>query len=126
MCADFKPQTQTSSFIEGISLTKFVSTGSTSMLDSVVATVHTQAYVSGSFENLTLVHASGSTNAVYTLFKNATKIDTQRSLPGRNVTFDFTGAPLRLVSGDVIDVKAEHFNTGVVESFDASIYGYDG
>jgi hypothetical protein len=123
--ADFKPQTQTSTTISGISLTKFNSTGSASMLDSVVTTIHTQVYVTGSFENLTLVTASGSTNAVYTLFKNTVKFDTRRSLPGRNVTFDFTGAPLELSVGDVIDVKAEHFNSGVVESFDATIYGYD-
>ena len=123
--ADFRPSGGDVT-VAGISLTKFNSTGSSSIVpDNTVTTIHTQTYVADSFENLTLVTGSGSTNAIFTLFKNTVKFDTRRSLPGRNVTFDFTGAPLELAVGDVIDVKVEHFNTGVLESFDATIFGYD-
>ncbi len=127
--ADFRPQiggnVDATATIEGISLTKFASTGTVSSVpDTTITLVHTQTYVSGTFENLVIVSCSGSANAKFTLYKNTVLFDTKRSTPQRNVSFDFTGAPLALATGDVIDVKVEHFNTGVLETFEATIYGY--
>ena len=41
-----------------------------------------------------------------------------------NLEFDFKSNPLGLSSGDVVDVKVEHFNTGQSLDFEATIYGY--
>jgi len=128
--SDFKPSqisgdVDATATIEGISLTKFSSTGVASNVpDTTTTTVHTQSYVAGTFENLVIVSCSGSTNAKFTLYKNTILFDTMRSSPQRNVSFDFTGAPLALALGDTIDVKVEHFHTGVLETFEATIYGY--
>jgi len=122
--SDFRPQI--SATIDGISLTKFNSTGTVSSVpDTTVTTVHTQSFVAGTFENMVIVSCSGSTNAKFTLYKNTVLFDTMRSSPQRNVSFDFTGAPYKLVIGDTIDIKVEHFNTGVLETFEATIYGYE-
>ncbi len=123
--ADFKPQTQTTTTISGISLTKFNTDGSVSNVPGdTPTTVHSQAYVAGSFENLVIVSVSGSALAKYTLRINASIIDTRRTTPQRNLTFDFSGAPFELVVGDIVDVRAEHFGAGL-ETFEATIYGYE-
>jgi len=125
--ADFKPQTQTSTTIEGISLTEYNKVGSVANVPvSTKTTILTQAYVSGTFENLTIVSVSGEDYAKFFVTINASDIDIRRSGPDRNVTFDYTGAPYKLVSGDVVDIKVEHYNTGSLVDFDATIYGYPG
>jgi len=123
--ADFKPQTQTTTTIEGISLTEFNVTGSaTNVVDSTKTTIVSQAYVAGTFENLTLVSVSGENYAKFFVTLNAVDIDIRRSGPDRNVEFNYTGAPYKLVVGDIVDIKVEHFNIGTLVDFDATIYGY--
>ena len=123
--ADFKPQTQTMTTIEGISLTEFNVTGSaTNVVDSTKTTIVSQAYVAGTFENLTLVSVSGENYAKFFVTLNAVDIDIRRSGPDRNVEFNYTGAPYKLVVGDIVDIKVEHFNIGTLVDFDATIYGY--
>jgi hypothetical protein len=123
--ADFKPQTQVSATIEGISLTEYNTTGSASNVpDNTLTTILTQAYVAGTFQNLTLVSVSGEDYAKFYVVLNGVNIDIRRSGPDRNLTFDYTGAPYKLVAGDVVDVKVEHFVVGSLIDFDATIYGY--
>jgi hypothetical protein len=125
--ADFKPQTQTSTTIEGISLTEYNKVGSvTNVAATTKTTILTQAFVSGTFENLTMVSVSGEDYAKFFITINAADVDIRRSGPDRNITFDYSGAPYKLVSGDVVDVKVEHFHTGDLLDFDATIYGYPG
>ncbi len=123
--ADFKPQTQTSTTVEGISLTEYNKVGSVSnVVDNTKTTILTQAYVAGTFENLTLVSVSGEDYAKFFVTINTIDVDIRRSGPDRNITFSYTGAPYALSPGDIVDIKVEHFNTGDLVDFDATIYGY--
>lgn len=112
--------------IDGIALTDFIKSGSiTGIADNTRTTIVSQIYVVGSFHNLVIMSVSGTTQAKYYLRKNTIDIDTRRTSPGRNLQYDFTGAPIALSPGDIVDVQVEHFNTSDVEDFDATIYGYD-
>ena len=123
--ADFKPQTAVSATIEGISLTEYNKTGSAAAVPaSTLTTIVTQSYVLGTFENLTLVSVSGEDYAKYYIVINTVTVDVRRSGPDRNLTFDYTGAPYKLNPGDVVDVKVEHFVSGSLIDFDATVYGY--
>jgi len=70
------------------------------------------------------VSVSGTNYAKFYLAINGSDVDIQRTGPNLNLQFDFTGAPLELTTGDVVDIKVEHFNAGT-EDFEATIYGYD-
>jgi len=123
--ADFKPQTQVNATIEGISLTDYNKVGSVSnVVDTTKTTIVSQAYVAGTFENLTLVSVSGENYAKFFITINAADIDIRRSGPDLNLDFSYTGAPYKLNPGDIVDVKVEHFNVGKLVDFDATIYGY--
>ena len=123
--ADFKPQTQTTTTISGISLTEFNKVGSVSnVVDSTKTTIVSQAYVAGTFENLTIVSTSGEDYAKFFITIGGVDVDIRRSGPDRNITFDYTGAPFQISPGQTVDVKVEHFNTGDLVDFDATIYGY--
>jgi hypothetical protein len=112
--------------VEGISLTEYRNQGAvTNLAATTKTTIVTQAFVSGTFQNLVMVSCSGQDYAKFFLTINAVDVDVRRTGPDRNLTFDFTGAPLKLVAGDVVDVKVEHFNSGDLLDFDATIYGYD-
>ncbi len=112
--------------VEGISIINFRKPGAIATIaDNVKTTIVTATYLAGTFENLVIGAVSGTTMAKYFLTINGVDVDIRRTSPGRNLQFDFTGAPLALVTGDVVDLKVIHFNTGVFEDFDATIYGYD-
>jgi len=112
--------------IEGISLTDFSKIGSIAGIsDNTRTTIVSQAFVLGLFENLVILSVSGTTTAKFYLRINTVDKDVRRTSPGRNLQYDFTGAPLALSVGDIVDVQVEHFNTSSVEDFDATIYGYD-
>ena len=112
--------------VDGISVTTFNSPGSvTNVPDTTKTTILTQAFSLGVFENLVMVSVSGEDYAKYFLTLNGVDIDIRRTGPDRNLTFDFTGAPLALVSGDIVDVKVEHFVPASLIDFEATIYGYD-
>ena len=112
--------------VDGISVTKFNSSGTVSnVVDTTKTTILSQAFVSGTFENLVIISVSGEDYAKFFLTLNGSDIDIRRTGPDRNLTFDFTGAPLALSPGDIIDVKVEHFNVGDLVDFEATIYGYD-
>lgn len=124
--ADFRPSGGDVT-VAGISLTEFNVTGSVAnVTDNTKTTILTQAFVSGTFKNLTLVSVSGEDYAKFFITINGSDIDIRRSGPDRNVTFDYTGAPFKLVTGDVVDVKVEHFTVGELIDFEATIYGYSG
>ena len=111
--------------IEGISLTNFnVNAGITNIASATKTTILTQSFILGIFQNLAMISVSGDDYAKFFFTKNGVDIDIRRTGPDRNLTFDFTGAPYKLVLGDVVDIKVEHFNTGTPLDFDATIYGY--
>ena len=58
--ADFRPQSAVSATIDGISLTEYNKIGAAASVPATTkTTIVTQAYVVGTFENLTLVSVSG-------------------------------------------------------------------
>lgn len=112
--------------VEGISIINFNKIGAViGIADNIRTTIVSQAYVAGVFENLVILGVSGTTTAKFYLRVNAIDIDVRRTSPGRNLQFDFTGAPLSLALGDILDVQVEHFNISDVEDFDSTIYGYN-
>jgi hypothetical protein len=72
---------------------------------------------------VTRVSVSGQEYAKYTLHINTILKETWRSGPDRSIIFEW-GNPLGLESGDVLDVKVEHFVTGQTPDFAATVYGY--
>ena len=110
--------------IEGISLTNFSKIGSlTSIAPSTKSTIVSQVYILGTLENVAMLSVSGTNYAKYFFAINGVDVDIRRTGPALNLTYDFTGAPYALSSGDVVDVKVEHFNAAN-QDFDATIYGY--
>jgi hypothetical protein len=98
-----------------------------SVADNTRVTVVTQAFVTDSFEKVIKISVSGSISAKYYLQLNTgsgyNDIDTRRATPEKNLEFNFSDAPFALNSGDSIRVQVEHFNTGVLEAFEGTIYG---
>lgn len=111
--------------VEGISIiTFFNETEVGSVTPSPTeATIGTQAYVAGTFENIVIVEVSGTNYAKFRLKVNGATIATKRTGPDLNKSFDFTGAPFSLTTGDVVTVTVEHFNAGN-EDFESTIFGY--
>jgi hypothetical protein len=107
------------------STTTSVTSGSVSAIAvSTKTTIATKSFVLAAFENLVKVSVSGEGYAKFYLTLNTVDIDIRRTGPDRNLVFDFSGSPLSLTIGDVIDIKVEHFDTGSTLDFDATIYGY--
>lgn len=73
-------------------------------------------------ETVSQISCSGQNYAKFTLVLNTVIIDTKRNGPGRNVDFIFF-QPLALISSDILDVKVEHFQTGEINDFEATVYG---
>jgi hypothetical protein len=112
--------------VDGISVVTFNTVGSvTNVPVTTKTTILTQAFVATTFENLVMISVSGGDYAKFYLTLNGSDIDIRRSGPDRNLQFDFTGAPLALSPGDIIDVKVEHFVPATLLDFEATIYGYD-
>ena len=79
--------------------------------------------VANGVNRVTKISCSGDDYAKFTLFINTVLKDTRRSGPERNTDFTFE-SPLTLTSGDVLDVKVEHFLTTDLLGFEATIYGF--
>ena len=111
--------------VQGISIITFNNYGSvTNVVDNTKTTIVSQAYSANAFENLVIVSVSGDDYAKYYLTVNGTDIDIRRTGPDRNLTYDFTGSPLALAPGDIVDIKVQHFFVGSLLDFEATIYGY--
>ena len=110
--------------IDGVALSSYKSVGlANSVPATTLTTILTSTY-STTFTNISIVSVSGDDYAKYTLVINGTDVDVRRTGPDRNLTFDFTSNPLALSSGDVVDIKVEHFRSGQLLDFNATIYGY--
>lgn len=125
--ADFKPSQVSGSVdatIEGVGLSSYKATGTASNVPaSTLTTILTTTYTP-TFNNISIVSVSGEDYAKYYLVINTVTIDVRRSGPDRNLVFDYTSNPLKLNSGDTVDIKVEHFATGSLLEFDATVYGY--
>lgn len=67
------------------------------------------------------IACSGCSYARYKIYKNTVLIENKLSSPKYAIDFEFD-YPLKLVSGDILDVKVEHFFTGEQLDFDSTIY----
>lgn len=124
--ADFKPQISGNihATIEGMALSSYKASGSaTNVPSATLTTIMTQPY-SLTFNNISIISVSGQDYAKFFLVINSIVLDTRRSGPDRNLTFDYTSNPLKLSPGDVVDIKVEHYFTGSLLDFEATIYGY--
>jgi len=110
--------------VDGVALSSSKATGTANNVPASTLTTILTKTADASLTNISIVSVSGEDYAKYTLVINATTIDIRRSGPARNLQFDFTANPLKTNLGDVIDVKVEHFFSGDLLDFDATIYGY--
>lgn len=110
--------------ITGVSLISFVTGGTATSVPATTKTTILTATYSATFNNIALISVSGQDYAKFFLTLNTVDIDTRRSGPDRNLEFDFKSNPLGLSSGDVVDIKVEHFFTSDLLDFEATIYGY--
>lgn len=111
--------------IEGIALITYNLPGSVANVpDATKTTILTVNYTLGTIENIALISCSGEDYAKFYMTVNGVDIDIRRTGPSRNLEFNFTGAPFALNFGDIVDIKVEHFNTGSLVDFDATLYGY--
>jgi len=76
------------------------------------------------FLNLSIISVSGEDYAKFYLVINGDEIDIRRSGPSRNMEFNYTGAPIELAYGDIVDVQVEHYNPSSLVDFDCTIYGF--
>jgi hypothetical protein len=72
---------------------------------------------------ITAIYCSGMEYGKWYLVKNSTDEIIQRGGPDRDQAFTFPN-PWKILSGDVIDVKVEHFVSGQTPNFEATIMGY--
>lgn len=110
---------------EGMGATTYYKFGSASSVpDTTKTTILSVTFAATTFENISLVAASGHDYAKFYLTLNSVDIDIRRSGPDRNLFFDFRSMAYALTTGDVVDVKVEHFHSGDLLDFNATIYGY--
>lgn len=93
----------------------------TGIADNVLTTIVT--FTAASPKTLvSSVTVSGTVYAKFQLFFNTVLIETRRGGPDRTMVFSFDH-PLKMVATDILDVKVEHYNTGVSADFDSTVYG---
>jgi hypothetical protein len=110
--------------VDGVALSSSKAVGAVSAVPATTLTTIVTKTADANLTNISLVSVSGDDYAKYTLVINTVIIDTRRTGPARNLTFDFTSNPLKTSVGDVIDIKVEHFFSGDTLDFEATIYGY--
>ena len=65
---------------------------------------------------------SGSIYAKFQIFKNMSLIETVRTGPSRNAELEFRPG-FDLSTSDILDIKVVHYQVGLLEDFEATIYG---
>ena len=122
---EFRPSQITGDVtVGGVALSSSKAVGSVSNVPANTLTTILTKTADANLTNISIVSVSGQDYAKYTLVINGGDIDVRRSGPQRNVQFDYTSNPLKTTTGDVIDIKVEHFFTGETLDFEATIFGY--
>jgi len=93
----------------------------TNVVDNVLTTIVTFT-ASAPKTLIASVTVSGTLYAKFQLFFNTVLIETRRGGPDRTLTFTFDH-PLKMVNGDILDVKVTHYNVGQTADFDSTVYG---
>lgn len=93
----------------------------TNIPDNVLSTIVTFTGIAAKIL-VASVTVSGTVYAKYQLFFNTVLMETRRGGPDRTLVFIFDH-PLKMASGDILDVKVEHYNVGDTADFDSTVYG---
>jgi hypothetical protein len=104
----------------GLKVTPLAGNGIVNVPDNLLSTVVT--YTAPSDKQVSSVTVSGTVYAKFQLFLNTILIETRRGGPERTLVFEFNN-PLVLNSGDVLDVKVTHYQTGLTAEFESTVYG---
>lgn len=89
--------------------------------DNTLTTLVTM--VANGYNRLVQISVSGTVYAKYQLYINSGLKETRRSGPERNLYFTYNH-PIKLLAGDVVDLKVIHYNTGAFADFEATIFAY--
>lgn len=92
----------------------------TGVVNNVLSTIVT--YTAPSDKKVSQVVVSGTVYAKYQLFFNTVLMETRRGGPDRTLVFEFNN-PLRMLTGDILDVKVIHFDTTNTADFESTVYG---
>jgi hypothetical protein len=106
---------------DGIPISAVAVGAQTSVSDNTLTTVAT--LIANGANRIAMISCSGSGYAKFTVYINSVLKETKRSGPDRNVVFNYNH-PLTLTTGDVVDIKVEHYNVGSLEDFEATIFGF--
>lgn len=79
-------------------------------------------YTAVTAKQVSKISCGGTVYAKFQLFKNTVLFDTHRSGPDRGLELIFNPG-LALAPGDILDVKMTHYQTGLMEDFEATVYG---
>lgn len=92
----------------------------TGVANSIETTVLTHTFLGD--QTVGDIQVSGTEYARYTVYINTVKSFVIRSGPSRQANL-FLQRPLNFAVGDIVDVKAIHYFTGVTADFDVTLLG---
>lgn len=93
----------------------------TAVSDNTLTTVST--LTANGFNRLVQISCSGTVYAKWLLYINSVLKETRRSGPERNLYFTYNH-PIKLVTGDVVDIKVIHYSLGTLEDFETTFYAF--
>jgi hypothetical protein len=79
-------------------------------------------YTAAANKLVSLISVSGTVYAKFQLYLNTVLLETRRGGPDRTLTFEFN-KPLQLNTGNILDVKVTHYQTGNTAEFESTVYG---
>jgi hypothetical protein len=68
------------------------------------------------------ITVTGTVYSMFQLYLNTVLIETRRGGPDRTMSFEFV-RPLKLVAGDILDVKASHGHPTETADYNSTVYG---
>jgi len=108
----------------GIGGTTVKAAGTVTALPAFTRATILTAIADINFLNLSIVSVSGEDYAKFYLLINGNELDIRRTGPSRNLEFNYTGAPIELAYGDIVQVQVEHYNPSALPDFDCTLYGF--
>lgn len=105
----------------GLEVTPLAGGSLTGVLASVQSTIVTFT-ASAPKTLISQVTVSGTVYSKFQLYLNTVLIETRRGGPDRTLVFEFS-KPLRMLVGDILDVKVTHYTVGSTADYESTIYG---
>lgn len=109
-------------FHAGNSPVTTLTNGSVTAVPSATTTT-VVTYTAVGTHTINRISTSGDTYARWFIVINSIVKEEKQTGPDRETDFEWSGGPLLLNSGDILDVKVRHAYTGLTPDFNVTIYG---